>query len=198
MVVGRCRQRNQHRWPSRRGQLRQRGCASAANDDIGGFHLPVHGEEKRLDPGFEPGAAIPVADVFQVALSCLMRDCQPAGVGCQPRRRLHHGHVDRVRALGAPKDQNPRRAVSGRRNCLLEELGTNRIPCDKAPPPEVRQRRLERDSRGADKRRQPAIGKTWHRVLLQQKRGDASERGHENNRPRTVAADTDHQPWRPA
>ena len=115
MIVGGCRQRDEHRRLSRRRQLGQRRRAGAADDEVGRFHLPVHGEEERLDPGFEPGAPIAVADVFQIALSCLMRDCQPAGVGCQPRRRLHHGHVDRVRALGAPKDQNPRRAVARRR-----------------------------------------------------------------------------------
>ena len=122
-----------------RRQLGQRGRAGAANHEVRLFHLPIHGEEERLDPGFEPGVGDTRPDEFQIAFSCLMRDCQPAGVGCQPRRRLHHGHVDRVRALGAPKDQNPRRAVVRRRGSQIKELGTNRIACDKAPPPEVRQ-----------------------------------------------------------
>ena len=54
--------------------------------------------------GFEPGPAVAVAHHLQVALACLVRDCQSCCGGCQPRRRFHHGHVDRVRALRAAKD----------------------------------------------------------------------------------------------
>ena len=52
-----------------------------------------------------------------------MRDCHPASVGCQLRRCLHHGHVDRVRALGAAKDQNPRRPVG--RACSGDRFAKN-------------------------------------------------------------------------
>src|SRR5688572_10450220 len=104
VVVGGRRQRNQDRRPSRGHQLGERGGAGAADDQVGGLHLPIHREQERLDAGLEPGAPVAVADHRQIALSCLMRDRQSWCGGCQPRRRLHHGHVDRVRPLRAAKD----------------------------------------------------------------------------------------------
>ena len=193
VIVGGGRQRDEHRRLPRRRQLGQRRRPGPADHEVRGFHLALHGEEERLDPGLEAGTAVAVPDEFHIALSCLMRDCQPAGVGCQPRRRLHHGHVDRVRALGAPKDQNPRRATGRRRGRISKELGTNRIAGDKAPPPEVRQRRLERDRRGADERRQAAIREAGHRVLLEQERRNAAQRGDQHHRTRAVAADANHE-----
>ena len=53
---------------------------------------------------------ISIANARQVAFAGLMRDGHAAAI-CQPRRRLHHGHVDCVRALGPP-DQNPRRRIA--------------------------------------------------------------------------------------
>ena len=44
----------------------------------------------------------------------LVCDRQASACGCQPRRCLHHGHVDRVRALRTAKNQTPvpRRAAA--------------------------------------------------------------------------------------
>ena len=125
VIVGRGRQRNEDRRPGRRGQLGDRGGARTADDQIGELHLASHVEDERFDPRREPGAAVAVPDGLEVALSCLMRDLQPEAACCQPRRCLHHGHVDRVRALGAAKDQDSRRAIDPLcRN--VEELRTNR------------------------------------------------------------------------
>ncbi len=198
VIIGSGRQRNEHCRRAGRSQLGQRRGTGPADHEVGGFHLAVHGEQERLDPRREAGAPVGVADVFQIALSCLMRDCQPAGVRCQPRRRLHHGHVDCVRALGAPKDQHPRGAIVRRRRSMVKELGTNRIACDKAPPPEVRQRRLVRDSCSADKRREPAIGEAGHGVLLEQERRNPPERRHQHDRTRAVPPDANHQLRPPA
>ena len=74
-----------------------------ADDEIRLFHFPVHGIEERFHPG--RNACVPIAppDQFHIAFSCLVREVH-AAIGCQPRRRFHHGHIDRVRALGAAKD----------------------------------------------------------------------------------------------
>ena len=138
-----------------------------------------------------------VPDQCHIALSCLMRDVHAAS-GSQLRRRLHHGHVDRVRALGAAKDQNPRRPAAARSTVfravvLLEELGTNRVACNKSPPAEKRHRGLERHRRRADQPRQHTVGESGHRVLFQQQRRNATRRRREHHRSRAVAADADHQ-----
>src|SRR6185503_19123125 len=104
VVVGGGRQRNQDRRPPRRGQLRERGRAGTADDEIRLFHLAVDGVEKRLDAGLESRARVTVADHFQIPFARLMRNRQTWCGGNQPRCCLHHGHVDRVRALRAAKD----------------------------------------------------------------------------------------------
>ena len=78
MVVGGGRQRNQQRWLPCRRQLRQRRRPGAGDDQIRGSYFTSHGEQERLHPGLEARPPVPVADVFQIALSCLMRDRQPA------------------------------------------------------------------------------------------------------------------------
>ena len=189
VIVGGGRQRHEHRRPAGGRQLRDRRRAGAADDEVGRPYFPVHGEQERLHPGLEPRAAVPVPDEFQIALSCLMRDRQPARVGCQLRRRLHHGHVDRVRALGAAKDQHPRQAPRRalRRRSLPTELGTHRIACDKAPPSEIARRRLERHRRRADDPREQPVRQAGHRVLLEQQRRDAAQRRGEHDRARSCS-----------
>ena len=80
--------------------------AGAADDQIGRLHLPVHLVEERLDASDEPGPFVALANQGQVALAGLVSD------GEWPWQRLPasalppHGHVDRVRALRAAKDQD--------------------------------------------------------------------------------------------
>ena len=109
VIVGRGRQRNEHR--RRPAAVSSASVVAPARQITRSAAFISRSMAKRNGStrASRPARAIPVADAFQIAFSCLMRDCQPAGVGCQPRRRRHHGHVDRVRALGAAKDQNPRR-----------------------------------------------------------------------------------------
>src|SRR5439155_10705173 len=91
-----------------------------------------HREEERLDPGFHAGAPVPVTDQFQIALPSLVRDRHPWLCGRQPRRRLHQGHVDRVRALRAAKDEYPcrpwRRTSIVMRLLVAEKFRTYVIP----------------------------------------------------------------------
>ena len=62
MIVGGRRERDKHRGLPSRGQLGQRRRAGATDHQVGGLHLPIHGEEERLDPGREPGGAVAGAD----------------------------------------------------------------------------------------------------------------------------------------
>ena len=129
-----------------------------------------------------------------------MRDCHPARVGCQFRRRLHHGHVDRVRALGAAKDQNPRRprgADSGS-DMFGHEFGTYRIACDNGPPSEIGRRRFECHGCRADDAREQSIRQAGNRILFEQQRGNSSQDRHRHDGAGAVAADADHEMRRPS
>ena len=66
----------------RRRQLRERRRARSADDQVRRLHLPIHREQERLDPGFEPGAPVAVADHLQIPFSCLVRDRH-----CEVRRQ---------------------------------------------------------------------------------------------------------------
>ena len=161
-----------------------------AHDEVRELHLASHVEEEGLDARREARAAVAVLDELQIALSCLMRDFQPEVACCQPRRCLHHGHVDRVRALGAAKDQNPRRTIDPLRR-HVEELRTNRIACDKSLPSEEADGRLERHRGAADDSREQPVRESRHRVLLEQQRGNPPRGGGEHDRPRAVPAHPD-------
>ena len=82
---------------------------------------------------------VAVADHLQIALPGLMRDVHSRRRRCQPRRRLHHGHVDRVRALRAAKDQDPRPPVRRRRDVAARSKNSGRtgFPDTNALPPNV-------------------------------------------------------------
>ena len=105
MVVGRRRKRHQHRRPSRGGQLGQRRRAGAANHDrrAPSFRRPPgrgtaprarRDRRARTRHGRLPRREAPVWWTIP----------RPPSAPRQPRRCRHHGHVDRVRALGAAKD----------------------------------------------------------------------------------------------
>ena len=104
MVVGRRRKRNQDRRPSRRRQLRERRRTGAADHQIRCGHFTGNGVEERLRARGYSGALVPLADRCQISLAGLMDHFQAWEAPHQPRRCRHHGHVDRVRALGAAKD----------------------------------------------------------------------------------------------
>ena len=89
---------------TRRRDFRQRCRSSAADDQIGLAQPPAHVIDERLDVGPEPRCPVPRADELHVPFSGLVNQAQPRAGGGQPRRCLHHGQIDRVRALGAAKD----------------------------------------------------------------------------------------------
>ena len=182
VVVGRRRQRHEHRRPSaprsapraswrRRGRPRDRRRFISRSISI----------EERLDAGHEPRASGsrpgPVAR-SRSPVWCVI--VQTAACGCQLRRCRHHGHVDRVRALGAAKDQNPSAARRGR-DCrarlAAQELGTDRIARDEPLPPEVRARRCRTSPPPrCTNRASSRLVRPGHRVLLEQHRRDAAQR----------------------
>ena len=82
---------------------------------IGGAHLPVHLEQERLDPSRESGTLVTLANQGHVGFAGLVSDSEWPGRGRQLRRCLHTGHVDRVRALRAAKDQDSERRARRRR-----------------------------------------------------------------------------------
>ena len=101
--------------------------------------------------------------------------------GCQPRRCLHHGHVDRVRALRAAKDQNPCAASASSAPtpggpAVAKNSGRTGLPLTNAFAAEERLRRLERHRRRADHAREQPVGQARHRVLLEQHRRHAAQR----------------------
>ena len=122
-----------------------------------------------------------------------MRDCQPATACCQPRRRLHQATLIACEPWEPPKI----RTRGGSRAALLrafgKELWTDRIACDKSPPPEVAHRRLEGHRGRTHHPRQHAVREPRHRVLLEQQRRDPPRRGEREHRPRAVAPDPDHE-----
>ncbi len=104
VIVGRGRQRNQNRRPAGRRHLRQRRRARARHDEPRGLHLSVH----RIDEPFHAALhAVPFerrSNHVEVPCPRLADEIERFGCGSQLRRRLHHGHVDCVRALRAAKD----------------------------------------------------------------------------------------------
>ena len=92
-----------------------------------------------------------------------------------------------MRALGAAKDQNPRRTSNPLRRDV-EELRTNRIACNKPLPSEEADGRLERHRGVADDPREQTVRESWNRVLLEEQRGDPPRGGGEHDRPRAVPA----------
>ena len=157
VIVGGGRQRNRGPTAGRRPSVRQSSSRRRGRRRGRRLHLARHVEQERLDAGFDAGAPVAVPHEVQVALSCLMRDCQPAGCGCQPRRRLHHGHVDRVRALGAAKDQNPRRPAGRRVGVASKNSGRTGLPVTN---PSCRKTRAS-TRRSPPRRRQTAPAAGW-------------------------------------
>ena len=161
---------------SRRGQLGERGRARAADDHVRGLHLAVDFVDEGLDAGLQAGALVRGAHQIQIALAGLVGDRKAYPGGCQPRRCLHHGHVDRVRPLRTAKDQDPCRVARlvGVIIRLLvlrrKELRAHGIAGHESRAREIGQRRLEIHRRRANDRRQQPIGAARHRVLLEQHR----------------------------
>ena len=167
---------------ARRRHLRQRGRAGAAHDQVRRLHLAVHVVEERLDAGRQPGRSVRGAHHLQIALARLVGDRKAYPGGCQPRRRLHHGHVDRVRALRAAKDQTRAASCGCDRDRLI--VAGPRSPPRKTPAaPDCRPRtpcagkNANVDSKvtaaARDHARQQPIGQARHRVLLEQHRRDS-------------------------
>ena len=104
-----------------------------------------------------------------------MRDRQTRAAGRQPRRCLHHGHVDRVRALRAAKDQNlVRRQRSAARvrsmSAVAKNSGRTGLPLTNPFLP--KNATVDSNVTAAaphDPREQP-VGQPGHRVLLEQHR----------------------------
>ena len=148
--------------------------------------------------GREAGAGIRGPHQVQIALAGLVSDRELEPGGCQPRRCLHHGHVDRVRALRTAKDQNPCRVMRpvGAIIRLLvlrrKELRSHGVAGHKSRAGEVRQRVFEVHGRGSHDARQQAIGDAGQRVLLEQHGRIASHRGQRQHRSRGEAADAHH------
>ena len=66
--------------------------------------LPSHVVEERLDVGLKPRLPVGGADHLHISFARLVRETKMRTAGRQLRRCLHHGHVDRVRALRAAKN----------------------------------------------------------------------------------------------
>ena len=94
-----------NRRPARRHQLRQRRRAGAADDDVGVLHLagPSRRGTARPWPA-RPARRYPSRTISRSRSPVWCVIARSWCGGCQPRRCLHHGHVDRVRALRAAKD----------------------------------------------------------------------------------------------
>ncbi len=154
VIVGRGRQWNQNRRPSRRRHFRQSRRARARDDEPRRFHLSVH----RIDEPFHAALhALPferLSNHIEIPRPRLADEIEGCGCGRQPRRRLHQGHVDCVRPLRAAKDQDPNpgsvecRVATGIIS-TLQELAPNRIAADKT---------LSRRNTGARRRRSPPRG----------------------------------------
>ena len=208
--------------PRRRGQTPRRSCAddrrrrSAAapespagptppvptassrplgnHHDVGLLHLAVHLVQERLHPrarGLPPRS---LADRVQIALTRLMGDGQPHARGRQLRRRRHHGHVDRVRALRTANDQTRAHA----RHSPSAATRVRRTPARTGLPATNPVRGKNRNASGTftaaarTQRRQQPVRDARQRVLLEQQRRTAAQRGQREDRPRREAADPDH------
>ncbi len=109
VVVGRRRQRHEHRRPGRpppapRASSRRRAHTTRSAAVISS----ATGSRKASDARRHARALVSVPHLRQVALAGLVDDFEIRTPSRQLRRRRHHGHVDRVRALRAAKDQHPR------------------------------------------------------------------------------------------
>ncbi len=189
VIVGGGRQRHEDRRPADGGDLGQRRRAGAADDHVRRAHLLVHALEEGLDAGGEPGASQPLANHREIPLACLMRDLRRKRGPRQLRCCLDHGHVDRVRALGAAKDEHPPRP-----RWLwpdVQELGANGVPADETLLAEARRGLPVREGDGARDTGHETVGEAGLRVLLVQQHRHAAQPGGDRDRPRAVAADTD-------
>src|SRR5580765_3302159 len=72
VVVGRGRQRNQNRRPSRRGHLRDRRRARATDDQVRVAELPSHVVKERFDVGRNPRRPLTGSHHFHISLSRLV------------------------------------------------------------------------------------------------------------------------------
>ena len=189
VIVGRRRQRHEDRRPADGGDLGQRRRAGAADDHVRRAHLLVHAVEEGFDAGRKPGASQPFANHREIALAGLVRDLRRKRGPRQLRCCLDHGHVDRVRALGAAKDEHPPRP-----RWLwpdVQELGANRVPADEALLAEARRGLLVGQGDGARDTGHETVGEAGLRVLLVQQHRHAAQPRGDRDRPRAVAADAD-------
>jgi len=104
VIVGGGRQGDQDCRPARRRDFRERRRARAADDYVRGREPVSHVVEKRLDFGLKPRVPITGAHQLHIPFSRLVDEMKMRRTGRQPRRCLHHGHVDCVRALRAAKN----------------------------------------------------------------------------------------------
>ena len=146
VIVGRGRQRHEDRGAADRGDLGQRRRPGAADDHVGRAHLLVHADRGRARPGQPgPARASPSRTTREIALAGLVRDVRRWRGPRQLRCCLDHGHVDRVRALGAAKDEHPPRPRWLGPD--VQELGANRVPADEALLAEARRGLRRRSGR---------------------------------------------------
>ena len=103
VVVGRRGQRHENRRASQGGDLGQRRRASAAHDEVSFGHRIGDRIEEGLDPGRHATPFVLRPHHPDIPRARLMNQFDPLRSN-QLRRCRHHGHVDRVRALGAAKN----------------------------------------------------------------------------------------------
>ena len=148
-----------------------------------------------FDARLDAGAPVRVAHHVHIALPGLVRDREANTCGGQPRRCLHHGHVDRVRALRAAKNQDPCRVARRRRVVIRvlfstrKELRPHWIAGDESRARKKPQRFLECHRRCTHHACEQPVSNARQRVLLQQHRWVAAQRRQHQHRTRGEAAD---------
>ena len=155
------------------------------------------GIQKGLRPRRDAGARVAVAHGGQIPLAGLVDDFETGTPPHQLRRRRHHGHVDRVRALGAAKDQHPRRARLRRRTPvdvrrLTRTPRRTGLPATKPLPRKYDSVCSYVTAAARTHAREQPIGQARHGVLLEHQRRNAAQRRGEHDRTRAVAADANH------
>ena len=123
-----------------------------------------------------PARRIRVAHQLQIPLAGLVRDRQRDARGRQPRRRRHHRHVDRVRALRAAKDQHPHLPSPRRRSSpppRSKNSARTGLPVTKPVRGKEPQRLRRRSPPRRARARQQPVGEPGQRVLLEQQRRDS-------------------------
>ena len=98
-------------------------------------------------------------------------------------RRFDHRYVDRVRALAAAEDQH----IQTLTTCLLLKAGevtAHRVARHHAALAEILDRIFKRQRRGANITSEHAVRESRHRVRLDNHRRDATQRRHQQCRPR--------------